>query len=446
MRYHAHILVADPDNATTSKIVTNLNESGYKASSVNDVGKLVSTIEKTMPNLIIIGNFQGQQSLDIAEKLNANQNLNNIPVFLYDCEADSQYRKRSIAAGVEDMIEAPLPVELVIKRLPALARISTIKNELNLRVETANHLNSKIEILPNNNIIKKLYRVMIVAQSSAAEADIQTNLLKRNIDTLMEINAFNAADRLDQKDCEACIITLRPEDDGDRALFLCRHIRNNPRLFNLPVLILAPKSIYKNIDEIYKSGANIALIDNRDLDLIGTYIEILVASQRARMTMRQSFSASLNDKTCDNIDQIYSREFFENHLQRVVDNCQSRNSYMSLCIFSIKNAPDILQRFGDESHKILLKQMASWIKGLLRIEDTVARIGNDDFAVILTGSEFNEASAVCNRIAGILHHSEFHLTEEVMEIIKVWVEVGIVEIKDDDNATTMLKHAYNNLR
>jgi hypothetical protein len=44
-----------------------------------------------------------------------------------------------------------------------------------------------------------------------------------------------------------------------------------------------------------------------------------------------------------------------------------------------------------------------------------------------------EADAVLQRIAGVLHQSDFHLTEEVMEAAHVWphVAVGAAEPGED---------------
>ena len=445
MRYHAHILVGDPDAAVAHEIVEYLNDIGYKAYQVSDTNSLIGLAKSLLPDLIIMGNFDNQGTLDIAEELRADIDTKTVPIFLYNCDGEAHSRKRIIAIGVEDMVEAPLTQELMATRLPLLTRLSTMMGELELRVETTQSFGSDITYAGYNRFGDSRFRIMVVAESSAAEADIQAALLKRNIDTLMENNAYKAGDRLDSERCEACVITLRPDDDKERALYLCSHIRNNPRLFNLPVLVIASEGIYVDEEEIYKSGANIALIDNRDLDLIGTYIEILVGRQRARWSMRDPFVKTLNSNTSGDLKGVYSRDFFNLHLERAVNHSQLRQGYMSLCVFSIQNAPDILERFGMEAHEVLLQQMADWIRGLLRIEDLPARIDTHDFAVILTGSKLMDASAVCHRIAGILHHSEFHLTEEIMEVIKVWVQVGVEEINDDDNASSLLQRTYGSL-
>lgn len=445
MRYHAHILVGDPDATAALEIVEYLNDTGYKAYQASDANTLMGLAKSLIPDLIIMGDFEDHGTLNICEQLRADVDTKTVPILLYDCDGEEHSRKRIIAIGVEDMIEGPLTQDLMATRLPLLTRLSTLMGELELRAESATHFDVDVPITGYNRSGDKKYRVMVVAQSSASEADIQTSLLTRNIDAIMEMNAYKAGDRLDSERCEACVITLTPDDDKERALYLCSHIRNNPRLFNLPVLVLAPEGIYTDEDEIYKSGANIALIDNRDLDLIGTYIEILVARQRARWSLRVPFKALLAANTSDSLNGVFSEDFFNLHLERAVNHSQLRQGPMSVCIFSIQNAPDILQRFGYEAHEVLLQQMADWIGGLLRIEDLVARIGTHDFGVILTGSKHNDANAVCNRISGILHHSEFHLTEEIMEIIKVWVQVGVEEINNDDNAASLLQRTRNSL-
>jgi hypothetical protein len=48
---------------------------------------------------------------------------------------------------------------------------------------------------------------------------------------------------------------------------------------------------------------------------------------------------------------------------------------------------------------------------------------------------------VVQRIIGILHSSEFHLGEEVMQVIHAWAEGGVAGLQEGDNAASLLARA-----
>ena len=52
-------------------------------------------------------------------------------------------------------------------------------------------------------------------------------------------------------------------------------------------------------------------------------------------------------------------------------------------------------------------------------------LGIDGFALLLPETPPEEAERVVQRIVGVLHQSEFHLTEEVMEVVRVWPSAGV---------------------
>ncbi len=62
--------------------------------------------------------------------------------------------------------------------------------------------------------------------------------------------------------------------------------------------------------------------------------------------------------------------------------------------------PRIREEFGEENAEILAHQLADWITGMTRIEDTVARVGPDAFAILLPETPEHEA----NRVAADHRH------------------------------------------
>ena len=446
MAHFAHVLVGDQDAETAMQQVDILNKAGYKAYPVSDATSLIGLGGSRRPDAIMVGNFSNPGQVELVRQLRGGADTAHIPVLIFGCDGSAETRKAAVDLAVEDMIEGPLPENLLLARMPALARLSTLRRELSRRLATAAEFGTTVSSADHDRFAGQRYHAMVVAQTSAAEADIQTSLLDRDIDTVLSNNAYAAGDKLDDERFEACIISVAPGDDLERAIYLCSHIRHNPRLFNLPVLVVSAKGMFESEAEIYRNGATIALLDNRDLDLIGTYVELLIARQRERWSMRDPMAATITDKTGDAVlSGVYSHAFLESHLQRMVADAQAREMNLSLCTFSIQNVTDIKERYGQEAADILMQQMADWITGLLRTEDVAARTGDIQFTVALTDTDEENAKAVTQRILGILHHSDFRLTDEIMEAVQVWVQASVVTLNADDSAEGLMKRGEDSL-
>lgn len=446
MAHFAHVLVGDQDAETAMQLVELLNGDGYKAYPVSDANGLLGLAASRRPDAIMVGRFDDPGQVKLVEKLREATETSDIPVLLYNCDGSAETRRAAVDLGVEDMIEGPLPELLLLARMPALARLSTMRRELKRRLATAADFGTQVDPAGFDRFANRAYHAMVVAQTSAAEADIQTALLDRGVDTVISNNAYAAGDKLDDERFEACVISLAPGDELERAIYLCSHIRHNPRLFNLPVLVIAAKGIFENEAEIYRNGATIALLDNRDLELIGTYVDMLIARQRARWSLRDPMAATSTEKTRDPVlGGVYSRAFLEKHLDRMVTDAQERDMNLSLCTFSIQNVTDIKERYGQEAADILMQQMADWITGLLRTEDVAARTGDIQFTVALTDTNEEDAKAVTQRILGILHHSDFRLTDEIMEAVQVWVQASVVTLTPEDTGSGLMKRGEETL-
>ncbi len=438
----AHILIGDSDPDIAYSRAESLTAAGYRAMQVSDPSSLLGLASSRRPDAIILGSFNGApDAIDIAAALKDADATAHIPIILIGGSRDTETRKRALDAKIDDILPSDVePIEILF-RLPRLVRSSIMLAELSRRVETAKSFNVSVDPRTFKRGYPDRPRILAVAENGTALNTLQRTLDKEGFDAVPERSAFRAGDRLDDERFDATVVQVSPDDDLDRVVHLCAHIRNNPRLFNQPTLVRAPTSAFPDGLTLYRGGAGIAMLGNADEGLMTTYTHMLVARQRLRWTLRDPFKATLAEGTKDTLGGIYSREFFDSHLARVVEATQARSANLSLAVIRVGNFGGLNEEFGDEATDILMRQLSNWISGMTRIEDTVARLGTADFAMIMTETPEAEAIRVVQRIAGILEQSDFHMTEEVMRAVRVWIQTGTVGIAEGDTAESLLSRA-----
>lgn len=108
------------------------------------------------------------------------------------------------------------------------------------------------------------------------------------------------------------------------------------------------------------------------------------------ITKRKELEIALrHDSTHDILTGLYNRAFFETELERFA---RSRMFPMSIVIADLNNLKAVNDTLGHEAGDDLIRLAAGILFGVFRSEDIVARIGGDEFAILLP--ETDEKAAV----------------------------------------------------
>lgn len=108
------------------------------------------------------------------------------------------------------------------------------------------------------------------------------------------------------------------------------------------------------------------------------------------ITNRKELEISLrHDSTHDILTGLYNRAFFETELERFA---RSRMFPMSIVIADVNNLKTVNDTLGHDAGDDLIRLAAGILFSVFRSEDIVARIGGDEFAVLLP--ETDEKTAV----------------------------------------------------
>ncbi len=103
----------------------------------------------------------------------------------------------------------------------------------------------------------------------------------------------------------------------------------------------------------------------------------------------------------DALTGVFSRRFFENYLEELVQRTLRSGKGFSLAVAAVDNLEEINKMFGRASGDQALKDVARLLEGSLRAGDVIARYGGEVFAVLLPGAPAEQARAVCERIVAL---------------------------------------------
>jgi diguanylate cyclase (GGDEF)-like protein len=135
-----------------------------------------------------------------------------------------------------------------------------------------------------------------------------------------------------------------------------------------------------------------------------------------------------HDSTHDMLTGLYNRAFFDEELERLVDGKMFPLSIVMADVNGLKTVNDTL---GHEAGDNLIRMTARIILEAFRAEDIVARIGGDEFAVLLPRKEKHVAEEAVKRIMNC------------PEIVKCQVSIafGIATAESKDQLAEALKQS-----
>ncbi len=146
--------------------------------------------------------------------------------------------------------------------------------------------------------------------------------------------------------------------------------------------------------------------------------------------------------TYDGLTGIHNKRFFHETLEREVSRCKRYARLLSLMLFDIDLFKSVNDTYGHIAGDAVLRQLASLVRVNIRREDIFARVGGEEFALILPETSGREASAVAEKVRKLVETSEFSFDTVS---IPVTVSLGVTSLEATDSADSLFAKADANL-
>lgn len=148
-------------------------------------------------------------------------------------------------------------------------------------------------------------------------------------------------------------------------------------------------------------------------------------------TLRHAFEREQLASRTDSLTGAFNRRYFFELLEYEFSASRRYSRPLTLVMFDIDRFKQINDTYGHLTGDEVLKKIVSVVKSQLRETDVLSRYGGDEFVILLSSSNEQDALAVLERIRHALSTAEFDTIEESSDLT---LSVGIAEMR-----TTMQK-------
>lgn len=141
----------------------------------------------------------------------------------------------------------------------------------------------------------------------------------------------------------------------------------------------------------------------------------------------------------DELTGTFNRRVFVQESNQTMQHFSHTRVPFTISILDIDHFKQLNDCYGHTAGDHVLKKMTKQIRSVLRDEDFLARIGGEEFAIILPACLGDEAMRVFKRICSTIEAMEVHYEQEVLCFT---VSIGVAEVgKHDADAEDVFKRA-----
>ena len=131
--------------------------------------------------------------------------------------------------------------------------------------------------------------------------------------------------------------------------------------------------------------------------------------------LQEELKIAKTEAEIDFLTGLVNRRRFERALLELLNDLQTKDYPFSLLLLDIDDFKNINDTFGHPVGDTVLQEIATILKTFLRANAIPSRIGGEEFAVILPGSELEEAEHIAQRLRRAIEnrsydHNDLHVT------------------------------------
>jgi len=285
-------------------------------------------------------------------------------------------------------------------------------------------------------------RVLIVDDSPAIR-EVVRGVLEKSAMHCIVTEATNGVDALRQAlsvpfDCVLCDI-LMPELDG---MSFLKQLRAKTNRLELPVVFLTVRESVRDKVAGFRAGASDFLVKPVEPDELIARVETQVRLSRVHKKAR-----SLTDRLkvlveTDPLTGVGNRRQFMKRLSSEFGRAERNGHRFAVLIADIDHFKRVNDTRGHQVGDAVLASVAKTMSDCARRYDSVARLGGEEFAILLPECETDGAITVAERVRSSIERAS---APDGMDLITVSVGVATGPSGDVDHAEAVLKRADDRL-
>lgn len=433
----ARILVVDDHFANVKLLEARLGAEYFEVlTTLNGVDALTFAQNGQCDLVISDVMMPGMDGYELCRLIKSDPVTTHLPVVLVTALDQPADRVRGLDAGADDFLTKPIDETALFARVRSLLRLKAVTDELRARLVTSRGLGAADPFSLAAKDDGKGGRILIVEDRVQALERLR-QVLAPHYKVTLERDPQKAVFAAAQADYDLVIASLDfAESDGLR---LFSQLRSLERTRQLALLALAESHDRARILRALDLGVNDYLMRPIDRNELLARVRTQLRRKRYSDRLRDTLQTSLEMSVRDPLTGLSNRRYFDAHAATLLADAARTGRKLSLMMLDLDKFKSINDTHGHPGGDAVLSEFASRIASTIRGEHLVARLGGEEFAVLMQDTGIEAVELAAERIRQLVAAVPMHLPSG--RDVPVTVSIGVAEIRPGEALEALVSRA-----
>lgn len=435
------ILVVD-DIATNRLILQAKLSSAYFDVLLAENGMQALQVASTeLPDMVLLDiNMPEMDGYEVCRRLKANSDTAHIPVIMVTAANRTEERIRGLDAGADDFLSKPINDMALFARVRNLIRVKMMFDELKLRETTSQELGLSAFLETYTFGQDESGDVLLIVASQE-----QGTKWAKCLQSRLPVNITVASDETDVKKIlrdgipDVFIICQNLANGGD-GLRLLSHLQANLDTRRSSIILVTEDGRVETATKGLELGASDYICVPFDPNEMVSRLRSQMRRKKYSDRLRSNVLDGLKMAIIDPLTGLYNRRYATQHMRRIIEGSNESGLPYAVIMMDLDRFKSVNDTYGHSAGDLVLKEFARRLQENLRGVDLVARLGGEEFLVVLPDTPPPEAEFAAERLRNAIDSDEFPIGDG--SSIPVTVSIGVAfGGPSDKSPNTLIEHA-----
>ncbi|MCV6584351.1 MAG: diguanylate cyclase [Marinibacterium sp.] len=416
------ILIVDGVSTNRILLKTRLAAACYGVSQVDRLATVRPVIERDRPDLILCASqLPDGTASDLQMMLRSTPALSRVPVITITPAGDHTARLAALSSGFDDVLSRPLDDTYLMARIRNLLRRRRDEADLH----SAEHSMRRPGLADAQSAYTIPVNIAVICADRVAARARATSLRGRVSDTVSGYGQGDLQQAMQQAPRPDAYVLDLTGDMRQAGLRHLAELRARAGTGHAALIAVCPPDAPDLAADALDMGADdvlpIGFCTNELILRLATQLRRKRRTDRLRASLARELEAAVTDP----MTGLYNRRYALPHLHGVMAKASASDGQFAVMVADLDHFKSVNDRFGHQAGDAVLIETARRLREGLRPSDMVARIGGEEFLMVLDGLDLpaarRAAEALCRRIAA--HPVEVPGTAQK---IRATISIGLV--------------------
>lgn len=387
------VLIAEPSRVHRDDLALLLRAAAYEVETMGSLAPIAAAGLLRDDDVILIdaGDLAQARLIDFDDGTSL---TNRAALIVMTDDPDPAIRQTALDAGAEDVMLRPVDAQMLMARLRRIACNRQVRHSL-AATRAAVNLYGFSEI---QSVWHQGGMLTLVTADNTRAADWSQRLASLNprLATPAEMLRDNGEPPPGAR-VLLLDLTSEPGADGPAALALMSELRSRPKTRDCAILaVVAPGQDQRAAAALDLGAQDVMVTAYTATDLLPR-ARRLCARKRVYDAMRTPVEDSLRLAATDQVTGLFNKRYAEGALAQLVRDSHAED-VVAFMIADLDHLKRVNDTQGHSAGDAVLRKVARAIRAVLRPEDLIARIGGDEFLIVLRTCDESLAAAIAQRV------------------------------------------------